>query len=75
MVYGESGRYPLEIRVKLKMVSFWTKFVQSQNQLSSILYLDLCYKFIKVKIMILNEYLVSCQFLIKLVLAIFLPIN
>jgi hypothetical protein len=38
MVYGESGRYPLEIRVKLKMVSFWTKLVQSENKLSSILY-------------------------------------
>ena len=40
MVYGESGRYPLEIRVKLKMVSFWTKLVQSENKLSSILYLS-----------------------------------
>ena len=40
MVYGELGRYPLEIRVKLRMVSFsfWTKLVQSENKLSSILY-------------------------------------
>jgi hypothetical protein len=35
MVYGELGRYPLEIRVKLRMVSFWTKLVQSENKLSS----------------------------------------
>ena len=28
----------LEIRVKLRMVSFWTKLVQSENKLSSILY-------------------------------------
>ena len=38
MVYGESGRYPLEIRVKLKMVSFWTKLVQSENKLNGNLY-------------------------------------
>jgi hypothetical protein len=38
MVYGELDIYPLEIRVKLKMVSFWTKLVQSENKLSSILY-------------------------------------
>jgi hypothetical protein len=38
MVYGELSRYPLEIRVKLRMVSFWTKLVQSENKLSSILY-------------------------------------
>jgi hypothetical protein len=38
MVYGELGRYPLDIRVKLRMVSFWTKLVQSENKLSSNLY-------------------------------------
>ena len=38
MVYDELGRYPLEIRVKLRMVSSWTKLVQSENKLSSILY-------------------------------------
>jgi len=38
MVSGELGRYPLEIRVKLTMVSFWTKLVKSENKLSTILY-------------------------------------
>jgi hypothetical protein len=38
MVYGELGRYPLEIRVKLTMVSFWTKLVQRENKVSSNLY-------------------------------------
>ena len=38
MVYGELGRYPLEIRVKMRMVSFWEKLVQSENKFSSILY-------------------------------------
>ena len=38
MVYGELGRYLLEIRVKLRMVSSWTKLVKSENKLSSNLY-------------------------------------
>ena len=38
MVYGELGRYPLEVRVKLTMVSFWTKLVQRENKVSSNLY-------------------------------------
>ena len=27
MVYGESGRYPLHITIKLRMVNFWTRIV------------------------------------------------
>lgn len=38
MVYGELGRNPLEISVKLRMVSFWNKLVVNENKLSSLLY-------------------------------------
>ena len=38
MVLGELGRYPLEVRVKLRMVSFWIKLLQNESKLSSILY-------------------------------------
>ena len=38
MSYGELSTYPLEIRVKLGMVSFWTKLVQSETKLSCIIY-------------------------------------
>ena len=38
MIYGELGWYLVEIRVKLRIVLFWTKLVQSENKLSSILY-------------------------------------
>ena len=38
MVYGEQGRLPLEIQVKLRMVSFWSKLVHDENKLSSIVY-------------------------------------
>ena len=38
MVFGELGRLPLEIQVKLRMVSFWSKLVHDENKLSSILY-------------------------------------
>ena len=74
MVYGALGRYPLEIRVKLRMVSFWTKLVQRENKRSSILY-RLMLQIHQVEIMILNGYLLLSQFCIILVLAIFLPTN
>ena len=38
MIYGELGRYPLEIRVKLRMIMFWKKLLLGENKLSSILY-------------------------------------
>jgi len=38
MVYGELGRHPLNIRVQLRIISFWCKLIQSENKLSGILY-------------------------------------
>ena len=39
MVYGELGRYPLEINVKVRMITFWARlFSSSYNKLSSKLY-------------------------------------
>ena len=38
MVCGELGRLPLEIHVKLRMVSFSSKLVHDENKLSSILH-------------------------------------
>ena len=38
MVYGELGRFPIEIRVKLRMVSFWGRLLNNENKLSSTLY-------------------------------------
>jgi hypothetical protein len=32
MIYG---RFPLEIRVKLRMIAFWSKLVLNENKLSS----------------------------------------
>ena len=37
MVYGELGRTPLEVNVKLRMVCFWNKLISNENKLSSIL--------------------------------------
>lgn len=31
MVYGELGRYPLIINIKVRMISFWGKLINSQN--------------------------------------------
>ena len=39
IVYGELGRYPLSISVKLRMVKFWCRIVNSdENKFSAILY-------------------------------------
>ena len=39
MVYGETGREPMEIKIKIQMLSFWSKLLMnSENKLSGILY-------------------------------------
>jgi hypothetical protein len=39
MLYGELGRYPLNITVKLKVLSFWSKLIDGkQSKLSSLIY-------------------------------------
>ena len=38
MVYGELGRFPLQIRVKCRMISYWCKVVNNSSKLSSSLY-------------------------------------
>ena len=31
MVYGETGRYPIHINMKLKILNFWTKLLMNSN--------------------------------------------
>ena len=38
MVYGETGRYPLDIHMKLRMLNFWMKLVNNSSKLSGMLY-------------------------------------
>ena len=39
MVYGELGWYPLTIDIKIRMVSYWAKFIDGkQSKLFNILY-------------------------------------
>ena len=38
MVYGELGRFSLEIIVKIKMILFWNELLSKSNKLSSIMY-------------------------------------
>jgi hypothetical protein len=38
MVLGELGRYPIEVKFKLRMISFWSRLIQSESKSSSILY-------------------------------------
>ena len=44
MVYGEFGRYPLEIQVKVRMIKFWSKLLTGKNsKISFKMYLLLLY--------------------------------
>ena len=38
MVYEELGQYPLEIRVKIRMISFWNRLVNNNERMSSCIY-------------------------------------
>ena len=38
IVYGETGRYPLEISIKCRMITYWCRLLIDENKLSSILY-------------------------------------
>ena len=38
MVYGETGHYPLIIRIKQRMLTFWSNILQSENKLCYTLY-------------------------------------
>ncbi|MCG8429684.1 MAG: hypothetical protein MJA29_00695, partial [Candidatus Omnitrophica bacterium] len=39
MVYGETGRYPMELFVKCRMVNFWCRLIlDNTNKISSVLY-------------------------------------
>jgi hypothetical protein len=35
---NQLGRFPLEIRVKLRMIAFWSQLVLNEIKLSSVLY-------------------------------------
>ena len=44
MVYGETGRFPLSVYIKTRMISFWCKLVSDdENKLSSRLYNLICH--------------------------------
>ena len=38
MVYGELGRFPIEISIKIRMICFWNKMLMNENKLSSKIY-------------------------------------
>ena len=38
IIYGKLGCYPLSIKIKLRMISFWNRFISNENILSSKLY-------------------------------------
>ena len=46
MTYGELGRYPMEIDIKLRITNYWTKLLSGkQEKLPAILYKYSLYKY------------------------------
>ena len=37
MVYGEMGRFPMDIVIKLRMIMFWNSLIENSGKLSSVL--------------------------------------
>ena len=38
MVYGELGRFPMEVEINLRLILFWHKLITGKNKLSGIVY-------------------------------------
>ena len=53
MVYGEMGRFSMDIVIKLRMVMFWNSLIDNSGKLSSIVY-KLCWKYKRVVKQILS---------------------
>ena len=43
MIYGELGRIPVDITIKLRMACFWNKLIQNTGKLSGIMYKVMLY--------------------------------
>jgi hypothetical protein len=39
MIYGESGRFPLYIKVYSRMITYWRKLLYSENKIANIVYI------------------------------------
>jgi hypothetical protein len=64
MLYGELGRYPLNITVKLNILSFWSKLIDGSNQNYYLWSIDYCiWKFMEIilfhGLILLNQYLMT----------------
>jgi len=40
MIYGELARYPIEIDIKVRMISYWSKLIMGKEmKLSAVIYM------------------------------------
>ena len=44
MVYGELGRYPMEIQIKTRMITYWSKLINGKDKKYAKLLYDLDFK-------------------------------
>jgi hypothetical protein len=47
MIYGESGRFPLYIKVYSRMITYWRKLLYSENKIANIVYRYFCTEYCK----------------------------
>jgi hypothetical protein len=75
MIYGELGLFPIEIDVKLRMISYWARLLTGKKQNSHIYPIQFCITFILMKIWILRELNMLNTFLFSLSIPFHRPVS
>ena len=57
MIYGEFGRFPLEIQVKTRMIKFWAKILTGKNT-------KISYKMYELLLYLHNKDIYSCKWIL-----------
>ena len=70
MVYGELGRYPVELQIKIKILCFWNKIVGNPDKLSGKIY-RLLFKLFICGNRDIHGWIILNQYLMKQVSAIY----
>ena len=59
MIYGEFGRFPLEIQAKTRMIKFWSKILNSKNS-------KISHKIYKILLFLHNNHIYSCKWILHI---------
>ena len=59
MIYGEIGRFPLEIQAKTRMIKFWSKILNGKNS-------KISHKIYKILLFLYNNHIYSCKWILHI---------